>query len=162
MSITIEQVDYERKFVLRHLIELYNYDFSEFTNDDVNEIGLYDYKYLDNYWNEPNRYPFFIKVNSKYAGFALIRKITNDSSNDVYNSMAEFFVMKKYRKMGVGRIAAINLFGKYKEKWEVSVIKENKDAQIFWKKVICKYSNNNYIENKNEDGDTIFSFKTTD
>lgn len=76
--------------------------------------------------------------------------------------MAEFFVMKKYRKMGVGRIAAINLFGKYKEKWEVSVIKENKDAQIFWKKVICKYSNNNYIENKNEDGDTIFSFKTTD
>lgn len=29
MSITIEQVDYERKFVLRHLIELYSYDFSE-------------------------------------------------------------------------------------------------------------------------------------
>ncbi|QEY20781.1 hypothetical protein D0S48_08745 [Psychrobacillus sp. AK 1817] len=52
--------------------------------------------------------PFIIKVNSKYAGFALIRKITNDSSNDVYNSRAEFIVvMKKYRKMGVGRIAAI-------------------------------------------------------
>lgn len=162
MSISIEQVDYERKSVLRHLIELYNYDFSEFTNDDVNEIGLYDYKYLDNYWNEPNRFPFFIKVDSKYAGFALIRKITNDGSIDVYNSLAEFFVMKKYRERGVGRTAAINLFEKYKENWEVSVIKENKPAQMFWKKVICKYSNGTYIENKNEDGDTIFSFKITD
>lgn len=158
MNITIEQVEYERKFALRHLLELYNYDFSEFTKDDVNEFGLYDYKYLDNYWNEPNRFPLFIKVNGKYAGFALIRKIKNDSSNDVYNSIAEFFVMKKYRKMGVGRTAVINLFEKYKENWEISVIKENKPAQIFWKKVISKYSNGNYIEYKNKDGDTIFSF----
>jgi predicted acetyltransferase len=159
MSITIEEVNYEKKSVLRHLIELYNYDFSEFTNDDVNGFGLYDYKYLDNYWNEPNRFPFFIKVDGKYAGFALIRKIKKNSSLEGNYSMAEFFIMKKYRKMGVGRIAAINLFEKYKENWEVSVIKENKPAQTFWKKMISKYSNGHYLENKNEDGDTIISFK---
>ncbi|WEG12020.1 GNAT family N-acetyltransferase [Pullulanibacillus sp. KACC 23026] len=159
MSITVEQVDYEKKTVLRHLIELYNYDFSEFTNDDVNEFGLYDYKYLDNYWNEPHRFPFFIKVNDKYAGFALVRKIKKDNSSDNYYSMAEFFIMKKYRGMGVGRISAINLFEKFKGNWEVSVITENKPAQTFWEKIISKYS---YTENKNEGGDTIFSFKITD
>ncbi|MBS4198149.1 GNAT family N-acetyltransferase [Bacillus sp. FJAT-49732] len=157
MNITIEQVNYDKKTVLRHLIELYNYDFSEFTNDDVNEIGLYDYKYLDNYWNEASRFPFFIKVDGKYAGFALIRKIKTDTG--INNSMAEFFVMKKYRKMGVGRVASLNLFDKYKENWQVSIIKENNIAKEFWKKIICNYTNGNYRENINGEGDTVFSFK---
>lgn len=159
---SVEEADYEKKSVLKHLVELYKYDFSEYTNDDVNEFGLYDYKYLDNYWNEPDRFPFFIKVNGKYAGFALVRKIKVDTSNDTHYSMAEFFVMKKYRKMGAGRRAAINLFEKYRGNWEVSVIRENKPAQMFWNKIISQYSSGNYIENKNEEGDSIFTFKVID
>lgn len=38
----------------------------------------------------------------------------------------------------------------------------HQSAQMFWKKVIGKYSNGNYMGNKNEDGDTIFSFENTD
>ncbi|RST60645.1 GNAT family N-acetyltransferase [Siminovitchia terrae] len=157
MSITIEQVDYDKKTALRHLLELYNYEFSEFTNDDVNEFGLYDYKYLDNYWNEPTRFPFFIKVDGKYAGFALIRKVTTDTG--IYYSMAEFIVMKKYRKMGVGKTASFILFNKYKVDWQVSVIQENNPAKEFWKKSICNYTNGHYREYINEEGDTVFSFK---
>ena len=162
MSIEVEKVTLENKFVLSQLIQLYHYDFSEFTDDDVNEFGLYDYKYLELYWTEVNRFPFFIKVDGKYAGFVLVRKITDEDLKTDYYSMAEFFVMKKYRKMGVGRVAAESLFDTFKGKWEASVVEENVTAHLFWKKVISHYSNGNYIENFNDFDDSIFLFESTD
>ena len=49
------KVSYEQKTVLRNLMELYQYDMSKYeaeSENDVNEYGLYDYKYLDHYWTE--------------------------------------------------------------------------------------------------------------
>ena len=42
--------------VLRNLLQLYVYDFSEIEGYDLNEHGLYKYRYLDNYWSEEDRY----------------------------------------------------------------------------------------------------------
>lgn len=132
-------------------MELYKYDFSEFDPEDVNEHGLYEYMYVDHYFTEKNRFPFFIKVNGKYAGFALIRKIEED--NLTYYSMAEFFVMKKYRKSDVGKRAAFQLFSQFPGEWEVSEMEENVPAQSFWRKVISAYTNNEYREIRKEDWD---------
>lgn len=77
MKIELVKVSMHQKMVLRHLLELYQYDFSEFDYADVNEYGLYDYKFLDHYWTEPDRIPFFIKVDERYAGFVLLRKLKN-------------------------------------------------------------------------------------
>jgi len=99
MDVQIIQAPVEQKNVLRHLLELYTYDFSEFDPLDVNEQGLYGYEYFDHYWTEPERFPFLIKVNGNYAGFALVRKITQEGENyEPYFEMAEFFVMKKIPK----------------------------------------------------------------
>jgi predicted acetyltransferase len=38
------------------------------------EHGLYEYKYVDNYWSEDGRHPCFIQVEEKLAGFALVRE----------------------------------------------------------------------------------------
>lgn len=67
--ISIHRVEYHQKATLRNLIELYKYDFSKFDPDDVNENGLYDYKYLDHYWTEKDRHPYFIRVEGMLAGF---------------------------------------------------------------------------------------------
>ncbi|WP_248061006.1 GNAT family N-acetyltransferase [Paenibacillus silvae] len=58
-----------------------------------------DYKYLDHYWTEDGRYPFLIKVDDKLVGFALVRDIGKNESDQTVYWMAEFFVMKKYRRM---------------------------------------------------------------
>lgn len=55
----LEKVAYGQKSVLRQLMELYKYDFSEYELDDVNEQGYYDYAYLDHYWTEDGRYAFY-------------------------------------------------------------------------------------------------------
>ncbi|MED4886346.1 GNAT family N-acetyltransferase [Lysinibacillus fusiformis] len=147
MDVQIIQAPVEQKNVLRHLLELYTYDFSEFDPLDVNEQGLYGYEYFDHYWTEPERFPFLIKVNGNYAGFALVRKITQDGENyEPYVEMAEFFVMKKYRKDGVGRQVAFYLFDSFPGKWRIAEREVNVPAQKFWRKIISEYTKGNYKE----------------
>jgi hypothetical protein len=55
------------------MMELYNYDFSEFSEDDINEYGYFGYPRIDDYWNEEGRHPFFIRVDGKLAG--LVSKV---------------------------------------------------------------------------------------
>lgn len=85
------------------------------------------------------------------AGFSLVREIGTNENNQTIYSMAEFFVMKKYRKLGVGQHAATELFNKLKGTWKVAQIEANIPAQIFWKKTIEKYTKNNYQEVREED-----------
>jgi hypothetical protein len=40
MDIRVEPILYEQKSVFIQMLELYQYDFSEFSNDDINEICL--------------------------------------------------------------------------------------------------------------------------
>jgi Predicted acetyltransferase len=71
MDIIIEPVKKEEKEILRNLLEKYNYEFSQYNGLDINNLGLYGYDYLDSYWTEENRFPFFIKINNKLAGFIM-------------------------------------------------------------------------------------------
>ena len=65
MNVKLMKVKEEQKSILAHLIELYEYDFSEFEDNDVNAYGLYGYSYLDYYWTEAGRYAYFIQVDGK-------------------------------------------------------------------------------------------------
>lgn len=59
MDICVEAILYEQKSVLIQMLELYQYDFSEFSDDDINEYGYFGYAHIDDYWNEEGRHPFF-------------------------------------------------------------------------------------------------------
>ena len=77
-------------------VEKYDYEFSQYDQRDVNHLGLYGYDYLDYYWTEADRWAFFIKVDQKLAGFVMINTYREVEVESRY-SMAEFFVMHKYR-----------------------------------------------------------------
>ncbi|MBW7477334.1 GNAT family N-acetyltransferase [Paenibacillus oenotherae] len=150
--ITIHEVEYDKKPALKNLLELYRYDFTEFDPDDVNEDGLYDdYMNFDYYWTEEGRYPFFIRVDGKLAGFALVREIGTSEHNQTIYSVAEFFVMKKYRQLGVGQHASTALFNRFHGIWRVAQIEANTPAQAFWRKTISRYTNDDYQEVREED-----------
>ncbi len=151
MNIEIEKIPYDKKLILNNLMELYNYDFSEFEDEDVNDFGLYGYQYIDHYWTEEGRYPYIIKVDDKIAGFVLIRTTGINEYGIKQYSITEFFVMKKYRKKSVGKKVAIEIFESFKGEWTVSQIEENMPAQMFWRKIINEYTQGNYREIR-EDG----------
>ncbi|TCZ79494.1 GNAT family N-acetyltransferase [Paenibacillus albiflavus] len=149
--ITIQRVEYEEKSILRNLLELYQYDFSEYDPEDVNKNGLYEYKFLDHYWTEEGRHPFFIRVNANLAGFAFVRELGLNEDNQTIYSMAEFFVMKKYRNLKVGQYVSQELFNMFSGFWKVAQIEANKPSQAFWRKIIARYTNNKYKDIREDD-----------
>lgn len=151
MNVEVKKVELGQKPILRNLIEYYEYDFSIYTNRDVNSSGTFEYKYLDNYWTEENRYPYFIINDGRYVGFALIRKISN--KDEKHYSMAEFFILKKYRRKNIGKKAAYILFDNYKGSWHIHQHEKNIPSQIFWRNIIKEYTENNYKELSKEESD---------
>jgi predicted acetyltransferase len=115
--------------VLRRLLELYRYDVSEFNGADVDQHGEFGYRYLDHYWTEEDRAAFLLQVDGHWAGFALVRRTAPFD-------MAEFFVMRKYRRRGIGRQAAIQLFQRFPGPWQVRQQQANPPSTSFWRSVI--------------------------
>jgi len=137
MNVELFLVEKEEKEVLKRLIEEYE---RELLNIEEPE----EYKYLDSYWEKENRFPYFIKVDEKIAGFALINDynlVNKDGKN-----IAEFYVKKEFRKNGIGKMAAMEIFDLFKGNWEIRELKENIDGQNFWKKVINEYIKGNFEE----------------
>lgn len=74
MRIEVVKAALQEKPILRNLLELYQYDFSEIEGEDVDARGLFGYRYLDRYWMESGRHPFLVKVDGMLAGFVLVSR----------------------------------------------------------------------------------------
>ncbi|WP_282941575.1 GNAT family N-acetyltransferase [Paenibacillus sp. RC67] len=161
LSMELQPISYEEKSVLQHIMELYQYDMSEFEdNIHVNAHGLYGYKYIDNYWTEEGRFAFFVKVDGQIAGFALIREHEPLPDGTPNYSVAEYFIMRAYRKMGVGYWTAQQIFSKFQGKWSLSYLKRNVVSELFWRKVIGDCSQGEITETISR-GLPTFEFYTT-
>jgi predicted acetyltransferase len=126
--------------LLAALLELYQYDFTEFSEEDVDEHGRFGSPWLDRYWSEPERSPFLLYVDGRPAGFALVRRTEAlDGSGDV-TDMTEFFVMRRYRRRGAGEHMAAGLFARFPGRWQVRVVAANLPAQSFWRTIIGRYT----------------------
>ena len=144
MEVSVQLIPEEQKSVLVRMMELYLYDFSEFSGDELNEYGYYGYAHIDDYWNERERSPFFIRAGGKLAGFALVRHCSEYRDLQSPHNMAEFFVMRKYRRAGVGRAAAQRVFDRFPGGWEISVWENNLPARAFWERVVSSYTRGDY------------------
>ncbi len=151
-KVEIRPVSIEQSPVLFRLMQLYLHDLSEIEGTEINEEGLFEYKYLDLYWQEEARRPFIIYVDGNLAGFVLVNAHVYLEYPDPVHSIAEFFVMRKYRRKGIGRGAAFQIFDKFPGYWEVREMGDNLVAQQFWRKVIGEYTQDNYSELPEGDG----------
>jgi len=132
------------------MLELYQHDLSDIWDQDLDDHGLYGYA-LDKYWLSLRCQAFAFLVAGKYAGFALVDDSVSLSENEHW--MAQFFVMKKYRRQGVGSLAAKLVFDLVCGRWEVGQMRMNIPAQAFWRKVIGDYTYGDFVEYEmSEDG----------
>lgn len=145
MDVTLSLIPYEDKSILQNLMQLYRYDSSEFDGHVLNRHGLYLYKYLDHQWTDDHRRPLLVKVDDEIAGFVLVsldipKEFTKLSNAEKTNVISDFFIMRKFRRLGVGKKVACSLFDQYKGMWEIRQTLGNQAAQMFWKKVIHEYT----------------------
>jgi len=128
-------------------MQLYQYDFSGIEEDYVNAKGEFEYKYLKYYWTEPKkRFPFVIYVDGKIAGFVLVKTHTMVTCRGEGYAIAEFFVMRPFRRHGVGMKAAFQAFDRFHGWWEVRQTEHNRVAHRFWRDVIRRYTKGRFKE----------------
>jgi predicted acetyltransferase len=138
MDIELRTPERTERELIRRMMELYLYDFSEYEDTDLDEHGLFVYGDLDYFWFEPTHAAFLIRAAGKLAGFVLVDNDVKVEGNE--RSICEFFVMRKYRRQGVGRAAAIAVFDQMPGKWEAAVMANNLPAQGFWDRVLHDYT----------------------
>ena len=127
--------------LLANLLELYVYDLSEIFPVVLGPDGRYGYPRLAHYWSEPGRrFPFVIEIGGRTAGFALATRGSpvTDDPNDL--DVAEFFVLRRDRRGGVGQRAAHLLWDRLPGRWTVRVSEGNRGGLAFWPRVIGAYA----------------------
>ncbi|HXH55299.1 MAG TPA: GNAT family N-acetyltransferase [Gammaproteobacteria bacterium] len=140
MQLELVKASINQKPALANLLELYAYDFTEYCDFDIGNDGFYGYEFLPLYWTEPTRHPYLIYVDKKIAGFILVQRGSPISDDTVVWDIAEFFVMKKYKRQGVGTEAALKAWEKFKGLWQVRVLMSNPIACSFWPRAIEKFT----------------------
>jgi predicted acetyltransferase len=91
--------------------------------------GPVDYPQLGRYWVDRERYPYLIRVGARLAGFVLVRWHPELCAHE----LAEFYVMPRFRRRGVGSIAARTAFARHPGAWYLQILAGNAPAQAFWR-----------------------------
>jgi len=129
----------EQQPVLANLLELYSHDFSEFVDLKLGADGRFGYNHLPLYWADSNRHPFLIKVGGHLAGFVFVRRGSELSSDPDVWDMAEFFIVRGFRRLGLGTMIALQIWDRFPGKWEVRVIDRHRRAKAFWEQAISTF-----------------------
>lgn len=166
MEVTLKPICYDEKEILRNLLEKYLYEFSQWDLCDINALGLYGYEYLDNYWTEKNRWAYFILADGRLAGFALANDFAEHPKRKTDFSLAEFFVLHKYRRQGVGKRAFFQMLDRLPGRWQLLYHPKNTAAAQFWRNAVSEYTGGRFelfegLENKYNDGSpgSVYCFR---
>ncbi len=98
-----------------------------------------DYPFLDLYWTQADRHPLLIEAQGEVAGFALVNKVAQ-TEHHVDHVVAEFYVMPRFRRRGIGLRAASRLLRQGRGIWEVAVLREAPRALAFWRRTIGSFA----------------------
>lgn len=137
---TLHEATAEDVPVLRRLMQLYLYDLGTIDGWDIGDDGLFgSAERIESFWSEGSRRTFMIRVDGVLAGFVMVREGARFAGPGT-RELAEFFVMRKYRRRGVGTLAATTVFDMFPGRWEVDQLASNVEAQAFWRAVIGRYT----------------------
>jgi len=150
--------------LLSNLLELYTHDLSAaFPNVQLGPDGRFGYDKLPRYWTEPDRrFPFLIRCDGRVAGFALATRGSPVVADPNVFDVAEFFVLRQYRRSGVGREAAFLLWNRFPGAWTVRVSEGNSGAVSFWSDVVANFTRGSVTESTRDGSPNawrVFSFE---
>ncbi len=137
MKISLKAAD-SYEFVA-NLFQYYIYDVSEFMGWPPNENGCFviddSVTGLSDYWNKSDHFPYLIFADGEVAGFSLVRKFPD--TVDEFD-MGQFFILRKFKRKGVGQKAFMLTVQKHQGDWLTRVLPDNISAKKFWEKVVYK------------------------
>jgi len=153
----------QQQAVVANLLELYAHDFSEFLDIKPGEDGRFGYKNPELYWSDAERHPLLVRLDGVWAGVILVKKGSQVSEDPDVWDMAEFFVLRGFRRSEIGTRIAMDVWRKFPGRWEVRVIGRNEAAVQFWRQAVSLFAGDSASASQFEkDGGRwhLFSFKS--
>lgn len=139
-GVEVRRAEARQEPVVANLLELYAHDFSEFIDLQLQPDGRFGYPELPRYWREESRVPLLVTVDGHLAGCVLVAKGSRISADPQVWDMAEFFIVRRYRRHGLGAAVAHEIWRRFPGAWEVRVLESNQPAQAFWEAAIGAFT----------------------
>lgn len=131
----------------------------------LGEVGHREPDQIARWFGDPNAFPLVIAKASEPVGFAMVVRVSggagatgprsasavavSDKSGSAAPSryrMAEFFVSRPNRGLGIGRGAVQLILDRFAGRWEIVEYLRNPDAVRFWRRVVSGYTRGHYQE----------------
>lgn len=132
-TLSIESAKLKDKTVLFRLLQLYFFDSTRWSGEDLQESGLYECEEdgLLNYFKESGGdRAYILRVNDKLAGFALVEDIPFEGKR--ISEFSDLFVLPKYRRLGLASAATTQIVLSTGHPWLFSVFRKDRDAIGYW------------------------------
>ena len=94
------------------------------------------YDFLDLYWVEPARRPYWIVAEGVRAGFCLVNAYAV-SGRPIDHAMAEFSIAPEHRRAGLGLVALRAVLARHPGQWELQVYRANTLGFGFWSRALA-------------------------
>jgi predicted acetyltransferase len=111
----------------------------------LGEVGHREPDQIAHWFGDPNTFPFIIVRGSEPVGFARVLRGSANQPRVDYR-MAEFFVARAKRRLGIGQTAVQLILSRFAGRWEITEYLRNAAAVSFWRRVVASYTRGTYQE----------------
>lgn len=137
MQIELVPTTAEQLPLIANLYQYYAYESSDWEEEEVEADGRFyiHEPHLRRYWSEPQWSANLILADGCIAGFLLIERSELPELDAL--EFADLFILKKYRRQGIGRALAQQVLGDGRT-WLVRFYPQDLVAAAFWRQVLAE------------------------
>ncbi|AZE99736.1 hypothetical protein C4J95_2274 [Pseudomonas orientalis] len=135
-TVELIQTGPEHAELIRNLYQYYAYESSDWEQEDVEADGrfyIHD-EHLARYWQDPQWSANLLLVDGYIAGFLLIEGSELPGIDAL--ELADLFILKRYRRKGIGRAIATQVLCSGEDNWLVRFYDQDEVSQAFWRTVL--------------------------
>ncbi|HUN27520.1 MAG TPA: GNAT family N-acetyltransferase [Steroidobacteraceae bacterium] len=112
----------------------------------LGEVGHREPDQLARWFGDPSAHPLVIAKSAEPVGFAMVVRAPAADRGRIDYRMAEFFIARAHRGLGVGRGAVQLILDRFAGRWEIVEYLRNPGAVNFWRRVVSAYTAGRYQE----------------
>ena len=113
----------------------------------LGEVGHREPDLIAHWFGDPNTFPLVILRGSEPVGFARVLRVVQGAGQPRTDyRMAEFFVTRARRRLGIGQKAVQLILSRFAGRWEINEYLRNASAVSFWRRVVGAYTRGSYQE----------------
>jgi predicted acetyltransferase len=112
----------------------------------LGEVGHSGPDQLTRWFADSSAVPLVIVQATTPVGFAMVARGGSHVQPSVRFRMAEFFITRAHRRLGIGERAVQLILDRFAGSWEIVEYLRNPAAVSFWRRVVSRYTHGQYQE----------------